>query len=65
MTPITAEVMDGRVLTVMREDRPEWGAHVLAYNKKTKRWEGIGFAPMAKRRICWEESLPQPTHYVD
>jgi hypothetical protein len=61
--PIAAAPLDGTPVLLTCETHPEFGAHVMGWSTKEKRWEGWAFAPMQKVRTCWDEAQPQPTHF--
>lgn len=62
--PIDTAPRDGTAVYVLREDRPLWGSHLLGWNPKSKRWEGMSFATMGPLKIFWDTKLVQPTHWL-
>ena len=62
--PISTAPRDGTPITVFRESHPNWGFHRLAWNEKSKRWEGFTFTTLRKVRIAWDRNQPQPTHWM-
>ena len=59
--PISTAPRDGTVIQVRS---PAHGRHVMEWNSTARRWEGIVFAPMGSRRVCWDENAEQPTEWA-
>lgn len=61
--PIDTAPRDGTPVILICDTHPEFGAHVMAWSKSRKRWEGWALALVRKVRTWWDESQPQPTHW--
>lgn len=59
--PIATAPHDGTLIRLRSPKHP--GPHVMEWNRKAKRWEGVTFAPMGSRRVCWDEDAEQPTEW--
>jgi len=61
--PIVSAPMDGTVIRLKCDYKPEYGEHAMRWNRHSRRWEGVVFAPLRTVRVWWDEEADQPNKW--
>lgn len=60
--PISTAPLDG---TAIKLRSPKFAPpDAMSWDKRTKRWEGMIFAPMRAISVWWDEEAEQPTEWM-
>lgn len=62
--PIETAPRDGTIVLLRHALRKDWKPQAMAWNAKTKQWEGMGFSMMRSFRTAWDKEAIQPDQWA-
>lgn len=60
---ITDDEKDGRSIWVRLSTQPDYGQHIMRWEKRQVRWQKMVYMPLCPSAVWWDKDLEQPDQW--